>query len=227
MKLILSGGGSGKDTEELDKKFSSLLDKSKPLLYIPIAINNKKHPYSECLKWLRSTFDSFGMSSYEMITEENINSLKNKNPKDFSGIYVGGGNTPYLLKIIKDTCLWNFLKSALRNGVPIYGGSAGAVIFGRTIIPAMPYDKNEVRLKDLNGFNILNETEIACHYSENEKQKIQDIIIKNKIKKLIALTERNGLFVANTSVTLIGKEKGFIFKEGKIKSISIGEKVKY
>ena len=111
MKIILSGGGYGKDTKELDGKFASLLDKSKPLLYLPIAIDNTKHPYPDCLKWLKSTFNNLGVSSYKMITEKTIDDLKNENPRDFAGIYIGGGNTPYLLRTIKETCLWNFLKS--------------------------------------------------------------------------------------------------------------------
>lgn len=211
MKIILSGGGSGKDTEELDKKFVSLLNKSKPLLYIPIAINEKKHPYSGCLKWLKATFDNLGISLYKMVTEGNMGELINNNPRAFSGIYIGGGNTPYLLKKIKETCLWNFLKLALKDNVPIYGGSAGAVIFGKTIIPSLPYDKNEVGLKDLNGFNILNGIEITCHYLKKEKQNVQKLMEKNHIKKLIALTEKNGLLIIDKSITLIGKEDGFLF----------------
>ena len=226
MKLILSGGGSEKDTEELNKKFSSLLDKSKPLLYVPIAMNEKKHPYSKCLKWLKSTFDNLGISLYEVITEKNMDKLSGYHPKTFSGIYIGGGNTPYLLNKLKETNAWNFLKKALDMDIPIYGGSAGAVIFGKTIIPALSYDKNEIGLKDLKGFDILNGIEIICHYSKNERQKIQDMIVKNKIKRLIALTERNGLFVTNISVTLIGKEEGLIFEKEKIKKISVGEKIK-
>ena len=61
MRIILSGGGSGERTKELDEMFASLLDKTKPLLYIPIAIDSIKHPYSSCLAWLRSTFDKLGV----------------------------------------------------------------------------------------------------------------------------------------------------------------------
>ena len=160
------------------------------------------------------------------ISEENISRLVNNDPKTFSGIYIGGGNTPYLLKKLKETGFWDFLKKAIDMNIPIYGSSAGAVIFGKTINPALPYDKNEVRLKDLKGFNILNGIEISCHYSENEKQIVQDLIEENKIEKLIALTEKNGLFITESSITLIGKEEGFLFEKGKIRKVSVGEKIK-
>jgi len=42
MKLFLSGGGDGQDSFELDKKFIEAIDTSKPILYIPIAINNNR-----------------------------------------------------------------------------------------------------------------------------------------------------------------------------------------
>ena len=35
MRIFLCGGGSGKEIEEATIKFGSLIDKSKPLLYIP------------------------------------------------------------------------------------------------------------------------------------------------------------------------------------------------
>ena len=54
MELIVTGGGSGKDTKEIDEFFASKLDKDKPLLYIPIAIDNIEHPYPDCLKWLKT-----------------------------------------------------------------------------------------------------------------------------------------------------------------------------
>jgi len=227
MKAILSGGGHGDQTKELEAKFAKLLDKSKSLLYIPLAIDSKKHPYDECLKWLKSTMDNLGISSYEMITEETIDTLKCKSPNFFAGIYIGGGNTPYLLRKIKETCLWDFLKSALNENIPIYGGSAGAAIFGKTIIPALYHDKNEVGIKDLNGFDILKGIDITCHYSEKEKQNVQNVIRENNIKKLIALTESNGLFVTDNSIELIGQEMGFIFREHKWQTISPNKKIEF
>jgi len=58
--------GSGEDIIEVDKLFASMLDKNKPLLYIPIAIDNIKHPYEDCLDWLKNTFEPLGISKYEM-----------------------------------------------------------------------------------------------------------------------------------------------------------------
>ncbi len=225
MKIILSGGGSGEDTKELDEKFASLLDKTKPLLYIPVAIDNIKHPYSDCLKWLKSTFTNFGINNYEMWIEKDLKKSKDISPDSFSGIYIGGGNTPYLLKKLKETGFWRFLKKAMKSDVPLYGGSAGAVIFSKTIIHALYADKNWVEINDLNGMNILKSYEITVHYNKEKEKKLVRISKENNSAKIIALTEKNGLYITNEDIILLGKESAFIFCNGKIKEIFVGEEL--
>jgi len=223
MHLILSGGGSGEDTKELDQKFSFLLNKNKPLLYIPIAIDNIKHPYIECLKWLKSTFDNLGIKKYEMWTEDDLINSNYISPDNFSGIYIGGGNTPYLLKKLKETRFWEFLKKAIKLNIPIYGGSAGALIFSKTIANSLYEDKNWVELKNLNGMNILNNCDLIVHYKTKNKDIAVTISKNNKTTQIIALTEKNGLNVTDNGISLLGKEQAYIFNKGKIKKINPGD----
>ncbi|MDI3543732.1 MAG: dipeptidase [Candidatus Woesearchaeota archaeon] len=223
MKIILSGGGSGEDTKEVDEKFASLLDKNKPLLYIPIAIDNIKHPYPDCLKWLRLTFDNFGIKNYEMWTEGDLKKSKDVSPSNFSGIYIGGGNTPYLLKKLKETGFWEFLKEAIESDIPIYGGSAGATIFSKTIKYSLYSDKNWVGINELTGMNVLSGYEIMVHYKKEEKDKLINISEENKSENIIALTEKNGLYVNSKEVVVIGKEPAFVFNNGKIRNVPVGE----
>lgn len=225
MKIILSGGGSGKDTKELDEKFASLLDKSKSLLYIPIAIDNIKHPYPDCLRWLKSTFDKLKVTKYEMWVEEDLTKSKKTPPNDFAGIYIGGGNTPYLLKKLKESGFWDFLKKAINLNIPVYGGSAGAVVFSKTILHSLYNDKNWVEIKDLDGMNILNNYEITVHYNKDKEKKLMEISRENKLDLIIALTEKNGVYVADNKIILIGQEPGYLFSNGKIKKIPLGESI--
>ena len=81
MKLILSGGGSREKTTELDKLFVLLVDLSKPLLYIPIAIDTNKRSYIECQKWFKETFDTLGINKYELWTEGDLEKSKDISPK--------------------------------------------------------------------------------------------------------------------------------------------------
>ena len=125
--LFLSGGGSEKDSYLLDREFAKLL-KGK-LLYIPIAIDTKTHPFPECFKWIKSVFGQFGFSNIEMWT-----SVKDKTPdnlKEFDAVYIGGGNTFKLLKEFRDSGFDKLLVEFYRSGGHIYGGSAGAIILGK------------------------------------------------------------------------------------------------
>jgi dipeptidase E len=223
MKLILTGGGSGEKTRELDELFASLLNKSKPLLYIPIAINTKEHPYPECLKWIKETFDELDVKTYDMWTEKDLKKSKTINPEEFSGIYIGGGNTPYLLKILKESNFWDFLKKAIKLGIPIYGGSAGAIIFAKTIIPSLSADENEVGITDFKGMNILNDFEFWAHYEDSLEPKVQEFIEKYGLKKIIAVPEDCGLVIEDNQTKVIGKSPAIVFENNNKKIINSGE----
>jgi dipeptidase E len=222
MKVILSGGGSGQKTEELDKLFASLVDKSKPLLYIPIAIDKFKHPYPSCLAFLKSTFDNFGISKYVMVTEKDLKSLSKKKVDEFGGIYIGGGNTAYLLKSLKDSSAWNFLKEAIEENIPVYGGSAGAIILAKTILPSMPSDGNFVGLEDLTGMNLLDNLDLWCHFKEENKEKILEFANKNNLKDLLLLTESTGIYLDESKIKIIGKLPALRLKNGKLSEVKVG-----
>jgi len=223
MKLILSGGGSGEETKELDELFAGLVDKSKPLLYIPIAMDSNKYPYSECLKWLKGTFVSMGILNYKMWTEEEPSLLEKVEIDNFGGIYIGGGNTFYLMKTLKEFGAWDFIKKAVEKDIPIYGGSAGAMIFAKTITPALKGDRNKVRLSDFSAMNMISNWELWCHYEERMDNYIHEYIQKYSFEKIVALTEGNGLYITNQGIRLEGQESAQVFVNGIKKELKIGE----
>jgi len=209
MKLFLSGGGSGNKSLILDKKFVELLDKSKPLLYIPIAIDKIKHPYPECLKWIKNVFNPLGIKDIELWTEEDIIKRSESNLDKFSGIYIGGGNTFYLLNEIKKSGFINKLKKKIISEMPVYGGSAGAIIFGKTISTSS--DDNLVKITDLSGLNLINDYSIFCHYDKPEEFKwVKHLLSTLKIKKTIALPENSGLFVSGGKIEVIGPGSSYL-----------------
>lgn len=223
MKLILSGGGSGEETKELDELFALLVDKSKPLLYIPVAMDSNKYPYSECLKWLKSTFVSMGILNYKMWTEKESSLLEKVEPNDFGGIYIGGGNTFYLMKILKEFGVWDFIKNALKKDIPIYGGSAGAMIFAKTITPALKADRNKVGLSDFSAMNMINNWELWCHYKQRMDDDIYGYIRKYNFEKIVALTEGNGLYIVDRGIRLEGQKSAQVFVNGVKKELKIRE----
>lgn len=221
MELILSGGGSREKSLEMDKLFASLINKSKPLLYIPIAIDKIKHPYPECLTWLKQTFDSFGVKLYEMWTEEELYQSKEIKPENFGGIYIGGGNTFYLLKTLKESDFWNFLVIAIKKDIPIYGGSTGAIIFGKSILTSS--DENLVGLKDFSGMNLLKNISLFCHYKLEKEEKINEELKNFHLNKIIALSERTGIYLKDGKITIIGQEPAYLFSNKNKREINVGQ----
>ncbi len=224
MKVILSGGGSGEQTTELDTLFASLLNKSKSLLYIPLAIDDIKHPYPDCLKWLKSTFDNLGVTKYEVWAEQDLYKSKEISPEKFSGIYIGGGNTFYLMHQLKKSGFWNFLIKAIEKDIPIYGGSAGAKILSKSLRTAKYYDKNWNQLKNLNGANLCKGYDIICHYKEEGREKVNRILSLEKLK-LVLLTERSGLYNNGEKVVLIGKDPSTVINKNKEFILNPGEEL--
>ena len=207
MKLFLGGGGGGADSIELDKKFVASLDLSKPLLYIPIATNTAKYHYSGCVAWLSSVLGPLGVKNIVMWTEEDLRAKTKEEFVQFSGIYIGGGNTYKLLKELKEFETFDILSTLAKEGMPIYGGSAGAIILAKTIIPAGFLDENKVGLTDFSGLNLVQGYDVWCHYTGNEDDSIRDYMKRFNLEKIIAIPEDAGLTVSEKEIEEVGPGK--------------------
>jgi dipeptidase E len=225
MKLFLGGGGGKEDSIELDKKFVASLDLSKPLLYIPIAINTDKHPYSGCLEWLLDVFGPLGVKNIVMWVEDDLKQKQEEDFEQFSGVYIGGGNTFKLLKELKEFGTFEILRRLAEKDIPIYGGSAGAIIFAKTVIPALSADENFVELNDFSAFNLVNDYDIWCHYSESLDPTIKSYMDKYSLKKIIAIPENAGLYIMKESIEVVGPSEVKIFEGDDIKTLKPGDLV--
>jgi dipeptidase E len=216
MRLYLSGGGDADDSIELDKRFASTLDRSKPLLYIPIAMNTSRHPYPECLKWLKGIFNPLGIEDIVMWTEKELKRAKKEDYDRFGGVYIGGGNTFKLLKELKEFGTYDILKDVANKDIPIYGGSAGAVILARTIIPALSADPNDVKLKNFDSLNLLRDYDLFPHYEKEQDATIRRYMKEYRLKKVLAVPENGGLFLDDDDgILVVGPGSSFVFEDGK------------
>lgn len=48
MQLILCGGGEGEQNTQANQRLNEIIDHTKPILYIPLAMDEIEHPYDEC-----------------------------------------------------------------------------------------------------------------------------------------------------------------------------------
>jgi dipeptidase E len=207
MKLFLSGGGGAEDSIKLDKKFAKAIGNSKPLLYIPIAIDPVRHPFPDCYKWICSTFNPLGIDKIEMWLQKDLRERSGEELRRFSGVYIGGGNTFYLLKELRESGFISKLQKLIKNNVPVYGGSAGAIICFKTIIPALAADPNDVGLTDFNALNLVYDYDLWCHYVPTMDVQIAEYKNKYKLEKIVTLPENAGLCVTESGIEEVGPGK--------------------
>ena len=225
MKLLLSGGGSDQDSFELDNIFIESIDKTKPVLYIPIAINTKKHSYSDCLGWLKNNFKKFSFDNFVMWSEEELQNNEEKDFEQFGGVYIGGGNTYKLLSELKSFGTFDILRKIANKRVPIYGGSAGAIILTDSILNAGYLDKNEIGLSDLSALDLTHGYSIWCHYKPEMKDDLIKFQKENKISRILTLPEDAGLFITDNHIEAIGPNCIVLLDKGSEKIFSPGEMI--
>ncbi|WP_430789626.1 Type 1 glutamine amidotransferase-like domain-containing protein [Virgibacillus flavescens] len=213
-KLFISGGGDGEQTKVVDTIFTGEIDKDKPLLYIPIAREPNETEYGSCFDWIHSVFNPLGINEITMWTD--LNNKTVADVRQFSAIYIGGGNTTSLYKELIDTGFDKVLVNYFNSGGVIYGGSAGAIIMGSNIMTCAYSDPNHVGLTYFEGLNLVKDYSIWCHYEEKEDSLIQDFIEKYN-KPVISLPEGTAIFVNRDGLQVIGTENAVVFEDGRKK----------
>jgi dipeptidase E len=129
---------------------------------------------------------------------------------EISGIYIGGGDTVKLLKEVRETHFDKYLRDVAQSGIPIYGGSAGAIILGddiRTAPEAKHLTKSEAK-----GLNIIKGYSIVCHYRLIDEEAVRNLS-KTFQQYIIAVSEKNGAYIAGKTLINYGTEPIHIFRE--------------
>ena len=229
MKLFLNGGGYGSQTIEAYKYINKIIDHSKPVLYVPLAMNEDEHPYDDCYNWIKKEISIIDIPNIDMV--RSFNELEQKDFNKYSMIFIGGGNTFKLLKGIKETKSYDKLKKYIYNDGIVFGSSAGSVIFGKDINTIKVMDKNDVMLENTKGFDLLNGVSLFVHYTnyksrlteeENKKrlEKYTNYLIdySSNNEKVIAYPEEDTIFFDGNNIKMIGKLNYYIF-ENSVKRI--------
>ena len=232
MRLILCGGGSGEQNALANSKLNEIIDNTKPILYIPLAMDENKHSYDSCYEWITGELSKVDVSHIDMV--RSFEELTNKNLEDYTAIFIGGGNTYKLLLGLKQNGAFDLIKKYIENDGIVIGGSAGAVIFGKDINIISSMDPNEVNLTDTKGFDVLSGISIFPHYmnmnsklSEEENQ-----IIMNKFTESIidfslnngavyAIPEEDAIYVNGSNIEIIGTRNYYYFENGNKKEYII------
>jgi peptidase E len=141
-------------------------------------------------------------------------------------IFVEGGNSFYLLKVMRESGFEKVMKKLLKHGKVYIGASAGSIVVGKTIKtagwPASPpasqrgeqgggdADKNIVGLKNLKGLDFV-PFDIFVHYRPEDKDVILQKLPKpRQRKKLKILTDDQALLIQGKNVILLGQGEEII-----------------
>lgn len=216
MRIFLCGGGDGSQTTNTYNKLNEIIDHTKPLLYIPLAMESDK--YSSCYEWITNELKDINIPSIEMIYQ--ASEITNKNLEDYCAIFIGGGNTFKLLKDLKISGAYEKIQEFINNNGIIFGGSAGAIIFGKNLKSCALDDDNAVNLKDISGYDVLNGYSILCHYTNRTKEKDAEskeyLLNLSKEEKVVALPEEDTIYVNDDNIEVIGNRPYYIFDKSAI-----------
>lgn len=138
------------------------------------------------------------------------------------GVFIGGGNTFHLLNEVRRTGFDGALREYGRTGV-VYGGSAGASVFGSDIGTAGYFDPNDVGLTDTEGLGLLGPYAVWCHYIDGHAGDIR-AWAGSSGRPAIVLTERSGAEVADNTLSSIGHERLLILSsDGTLTQVDPGQ----
>lgn len=235
MNLILCGGGSGEQNTLANKKLNDIVDHNKPILYIPLAMDESEHPYDSCYEWIIGELSQVDVIRIDMV--RSFEELASKRLEDYTALFIGGGNTYKLLKWLKESGSFDKIRYYLENDGIVIGGSAGAVIFGKDIDIISSMDPNDVNLKDTSGFDMLSGISIFPHYT-NIKSKLTEEENKNRMNKftqsiidfslnngdVYAIPEEDAIYFDGNSIEVLGTRNYYCFSNGIIDTHEINNK---
>lgn len=214
MTLFLNGGGADKQVKEAYLFLKEKVGTNKPLLYVPLAMEKEKYP--SCLDWITKEMSDYRFSKIDMVTS--VEELATKEFNKYGAIFIGGGDTYKLLADLKSCSAYEKIQNFLATGGTVFGGSAGAIIFGKNLDSCSHEDRNTVGLQDTSGFNQVFGAYIGAHYKngnpEREKNATEAFIKLSFEGPIVALPEEDTLVIDKNEARVIGSRNFYIFKNG-------------
>lgn len=170
-RIIAIGGGEirSKETLEIDRYVAALAreragDKRPYGLFVGTASHDSMPYFNSFRKTYTSVFDIKADVALTVYGEMDLEKIKGKFEKaDF--IYVGGGDTLYMLKRWQEFGLLDLIRDAYERGVIICGLSAGAICWFEDIYTDSALVEKEGAYSMQKGLGWLGGT-ISPHYNE-------------------------------------------------------------
>lgn len=215
-KLVTIGGGRIKgwnfdtkdsnqeiyETENIDKEIVKLSEKENPKLLFIGTASRENSIYFNAIK---NIYEDLGCvaESLEIISSNDLEKIREK-VLSSDIVYIGGGNTRFMLQEWERVGLKEILLEAYNNGIVMSGFSAGA------------YCWFKYNYELIEGFNLINAV-VCVHYDEKSEEKKKQFyeVIKNNNMMGIALDNGTALEVINNRfkvIKSIENAKAYIIK---------------
>jgi len=132
--------------------------------------------------------------------------------KDKNVIHVEGGNTFFLLKIMKETGFDKIVKELVNNGIVYIGTSAGSYVACPTIEVSSwnPDGKDRFGLTDFSAMNLVPFV-LKVHYKDEQEELIKEHM-KDCKYNLRILKDGQGILVENDKYTFVGDGEEVVLK---------------
>ena len=196
--IILTSSGIRK--ESFKNKFYDIISKEKlkniKVLYVTTASDGEEDDDKLWMDEEYKTIVDLGINESNIIEYKIGNDI---NIDDFDIIYMMGGNTFYLLEVIRKTGFDKIIADFINNGKIYIGSSAGSIILGNSIDVALGYDENNVNMTDYTGLKIIDA--LIVPHSNRKEEFIRNLKSKTK-ENVITLYDGDGIIIQKKGVNL-------------------------
>lgn len=214
-QILLTGGGTAEESSLIDTHLVSTLHErgQNKIAYIPVA--KPKSEFKGCKDWFKSVFGK--TLGIEIWTD--LSNISKHQINEVGALYLGGGDT---FKLAKELSHYNFRKRLtdfLHDGKIVYGGSAGAIVLGKSLKTASNYGEHQ---KLITGLNILGGYSILCHYRrEKNMRKLAQSIVRNTNSVILAIPNRSAIILNNGKLKVIGYEPAELIESNKVTTLKL------
>ena len=189
--IVLTSCGIRK--ESFKNRFYEIVSKeelnNKKVLYITTASDGEDDDDKTWMDEEYKTILDLGINESNIIEYKIGNDI---NINDFDIIYMMGGNTFYLLDIIRKTGFDKVIGDFINKGKIYIGSSAGSEILGNFVDIALGYDENKVNMKDFTGLKIVDA--LIVPHSNRKEEFLKNL--KNKShENVIVLYDGDGIIL--------------------------------
>lgn len=208
MKLILYSGGFSRENQALASEVGKLLARRKgPVVaFVPVSSEDAEPDFRDCKRNLANS----GVSEFRCIpVDRPLSKQEEKDLFSSDGIFLGGGNTFYLLHHLKERKLLGKLREYVKKGGLLMGLSAGSIVLTPNVmtaeVPSLDSDENDVGLKDYSALDLV-PFEFSPHYRSNRKVDAELLDHSRQSERPIyACADGEGIVVRDGTIRFVGR----------------------